>query len=296
MSEDQASPVFMLDNADPQMQQAYEQARATFRYFWREVAWDRRRIVPALELAIVKAPFTDGAAATEDGDTPHVEHMWMSDVDFDGQFVGGVLGNDPNWLQSVKAGDVVRVPVAEISDWMYVLGGEAYGGHTVNLMRSRMSPAERQEHDDAWGLSFGDPLHIRTGAEKEPHPMSESMASSLAGHAAKDPSLISAKGHNGWTVLHAEAAAGSVATAQALLDAGADPNALADNGMTPLQLAQSLGWEPMVQLLAGAKAAPPAPPRTAPAPPPTAPAPAAANGADGAGPPAQKRPWWRFWG
>ena len=34
----------MFDNSDPEMQGAYEKARATFRYFWREVAWERRRI------------------------------------------------------------------------------------------------------------------------------------------------------------------------------------------------------------------------------------------------------------
>jgi len=50
----------MFDDSDPEMQRAYENARANFRYFWREVAWERRRIVPALDLACVKAPFSDG--------------------------------------------------------------------------------------------------------------------------------------------------------------------------------------------------------------------------------------------
>src|SRR5205823_7956181 len=87
MSESQPSPVFMSDDSDPEMQRAYEKARATFRYFWREVAWERRRIVPALNLACVKAPFSDGAKPTRGRDTPEVEHMWLSDVDFDGEFV-----------------------------------------------------------------------------------------------------------------------------------------------------------------------------------------------------------------
>jgi hypothetical protein len=41
----------MFDDSDPEMQRAYESARATFRFFWRELAWERRRIVPALDLA-----------------------------------------------------------------------------------------------------------------------------------------------------------------------------------------------------------------------------------------------------
>src|SRR5258708_28935318 len=98
MSESQPSKVFLFDNNDPEMQRAYENARATFRYFWREGAWERRRIVPALDLACVKAPFSDGEQGTRTKDTPEVEHMWLSEVDFDGQFVSGVLLNAPNWL------------------------------------------------------------------------------------------------------------------------------------------------------------------------------------------------------
>jgi hypothetical protein len=59
MSESQPSKVFTFDDTDPEMQAAYEKARATFRYFWREVAWEQRRIVPGLDLAAVKAPFSD---------------------------------------------------------------------------------------------------------------------------------------------------------------------------------------------------------------------------------------------
>ena len=107
MSESQPSRVFLFDNSDPEMQRAYENARVTFRYFWREIAWERRRIVPALDLACVKAPFSDGEQDTRIKDTPEVEHMWLSEVDFDGQFVSGVLLNAPNWLKTVKEGDIV---------------------------------------------------------------------------------------------------------------------------------------------------------------------------------------------
>jgi uncharacterized protein YegJ (DUF2314 family) len=110
MSESQPSRVFMFDNSDPAMQRAYENARATFRYFWREMAWERRRIVPALDLACVKAPFSDGEQQTRAKDTPDVEHMWLSGVDFDGQFVSGVLLSAPKWLKTVKEGDSARIP------------------------------------------------------------------------------------------------------------------------------------------------------------------------------------------
>jgi uncharacterized protein YegJ (DUF2314 family) len=263
------SKVFLFDNSDPEMQRAYENARASFRYFWREIAWERRRIIPALDLACVKAPFSDGDDAPRDDDMPSVEHMWMSDVDFDGQFVSGVLINSPNWLKTVKEGNAARIPLGEISDWMYAISGEVFGAYTVNLLRSRMGRQERQEHDEAWGLNFGDPTKIRVAPEpkkgggllagwfgKKPtetqeHPMSENMAASLQAELAKNPAMISASDENGWTLLHQEALVGSAPTVKILLAAGADRNVKTRQGHTPLQLAQSLGWENVVVLLMG---------------------------------------------
>jgi uncharacterized protein YegJ (DUF2314 family) len=110
MSESKPSKVFMFDNDDPEMQGAYRRARANFRYFWREMAWERRRIVPAMDLACVKVPFFDEVGDGSAKGTPEVEHMWISEVNFDGQHVRGVLLNSPNWLKSVKEGDSARLP------------------------------------------------------------------------------------------------------------------------------------------------------------------------------------------
>ena len=261
------SPVFLFDGNDPQMQRAHENARSTFRYFWREMSWERRRIVPALDLACVKAPFSDAEPRPGSSEQPQVEHMWLSEIEFDGQCVSGVLLNAPNWLKSVKEGDAARLPVGQISDWMYAVAGEVFGAHTVNLLRSRMGRGERQQHDAAWGLNFGDPNQIRLSPEpkqggffqswfgkKQPaepgeHPMSLAMAPSLREQLAKNPSLLTTPDDRGWTLLHQEAAAGSLATVQVLLAAGANRQALTKTGQTPLQLARVLGWPQVVALL-----------------------------------------------
>lgn len=263
------SKVFMFDNSDSEMQSAYQKARDTFRYFWREVAWERRRIVPALDLACVKAPFSDGERSTASGE-PECEHMWIDQVDFDGQTISGVLLNAPNWLKTVKVGDPAHLRLEEISDWMYVIQGEVFGAYTVNLMRSRMSKKERAEHDAAWGLKFGDPSNIRLVPEPksggifkswfggkmpnlEDHPMSENMVSSLNEQLIKHPKMLHDKDNRGFTLLHQEALAGSAATVKVLLDRGADPHVKTDHGMTPLDLAESLGWENVAALLRGRK-------------------------------------------
>jgi hypothetical protein len=218
-------------------------------------------------MASVKAPFSDGPQAS-DSDNPDVEHMWLTDVDFDGQNVSGVLLNAPNWLKSVHEGDPASIPLGQISDWMYVISGEVFGAYTVNVLRSRMGRQEREEHDAAWGgLDFGDPAKIRVAPQPKQgggflkgwfgkqqtdtgeHPMSEAMAGKLREQLAKDPSFAFSKGDNGWTILHQEALAGNAATVKVLLDAGADSKALTSNGLTALQLAQSLGWDKVAALL-----------------------------------------------
>jgi uncharacterized protein len=258
MSASRPSKVFMFNPNDPAMEEAYNLARVTFRYFWREIAWERRRIIPALDLACVKAPFSDEEG---DLDPTQVEQMWLGSIDFDGQFVSGNLLNAPNQLKSVKEGDSARFRVREITDWMYAIGGEVYGAHTVNLMRSRMGARERNDHDTAWGLNFGDAKKVRliprkkhwfgkAKAELEEHPMSVAMATSLKAEIAKNPSVLRQKDEKGWTVLHHESLAGSAPTVEILLECGADPNAVTNHGATSMRLAKVLGWDKVVALLA----------------------------------------------
>jgi hypothetical protein len=191
--------------------------------------------------------------------------MWLNEIDFDGQFVSGILLNEPNRLKSVKVGDSAQFTLDQITDWMYVIDGEVYGAFTVNLIRSRMSAKECEDHDQAWGLRFGDPAIVRlvpvggqgsswfenVDAADDEHPMSLAMVRSLQKQIADDPSLIYSTDARGWTLLHQQALAGSAATAKVLLDAGADVNAITENGMTALQLACSLGWANVSSLLTG---------------------------------------------
>ncbi len=270
------SPVVFHPGDDPEIHEAAKRARQTFKYMWRELTWEYRRIVPALELAAVKAAFSDH----EDGSEP-VEHMWMTDIEFNGDQIRGVLVNEPNELSSVAAGDSVALTLEELEDWMYVRDGRVYGGFTVQVTRARMNAADRRDHDDAWGFDFGDPSVVelvpnwnargqpkpgfvgRLLGKKPPpveptdpddeHPMSENMAAGLAEAVAKDPSGFSAPGDDGLTTLHSLALGGSRACVQVLLENGVDTTVRTPSGKTARDLANQMGWPAVVALLQAAE-------------------------------------------
>ena len=202
--------------------------------------------------------------------------MWVSDVTFDGRTIYGTLINQPNWLQTIAQGDSVQLKPPEIMDWMYAIAGDVYGGFTVNHMRSQMGRAERQEHDTAWGLNFGDPEQLRFVppdylGQKKPgllgrltgksmpaqkpaevvateHPMAVNMVESLA-EFAKEPGNLTATDDYGFTVLHQQCLAGAAGGVRVLLKHGADGNAKTSNGMTPFRLAKKLGWKNVLKVL-----------------------------------------------
>lgn len=267
--------VFLFEGDSPEMQQANASARASFKYFWRELSWERRRIIPALDMAMIKLPFSDGPRTD---DNPEVEHMWVNDVEFDGITLAGTLINAPNRLTSVKQGDAVSVPFAHLGDWMMVAGGKAYGAYTVNVMRSQMKPRERKDHDEAWGLDFGDPntIRIELSREKEPkkgvlskllgkssrlapadvqqsfadHPMCRNMVPKVEETLKGDPSIATSVDERGWTMLHHEAMAGNLGVVALLVQYGANVGALTADGRNAATLAQNIGWDEIATYLA----------------------------------------------
>jgi uncharacterized protein YegJ (DUF2314 family) len=71
MSED----VFMFEGNNPDMLKANKSARITFKYFWREIYWERKRIVPSLDMAIIKLPFWDKNTEKHDENNPKAPRL-----------------------------------------------------------------------------------------------------------------------------------------------------------------------------------------------------------------------------
>ena len=247
--------IFYSESGNPAMLEAFQKAQASFKYFWRELSWEARRIVPALNLACVKIAF---AEPTEDADAPLVEYMWINDVAFDGDIVSGTLLNDPEALQQLQAGDMVQAPLAQVSDWLFYRDDKSYGGFTIQLMRSQMDAAERAEHDKAWDLNFGDYNEVLVVADQleQPenlieHPMSLNMKDSCVKFLQEYPQEAVSVDEAGFTMLHKEAIAGNRSMVEVLVQAGADPHQPAHNGKSALDFARQLDWPHLLPVLAG---------------------------------------------
>ena len=245
------TPIFFADGESQKMIDAFKKAQETFKYFWRELSWETRRIIPALDVACVKLAFTQ-----EIGNETLVEHMWINDINFDGEKIYGILVNDPNKLTNVNNGDEVEIPFNQISDWLFASQSKTYGGFTIQAMRSEMSTKERKEHDNAWGLDFGnyDDILIAYEQKEKPenlteHPMSLNMKESLADFIKNNPNEVTAQDETGYTFLHREAIAGNRTSVEVLLESGADVNAKTHNGKTAFDYAQQLNWEHLMPIL-----------------------------------------------
>jgi len=245
------TPIFFADGESQNMINAFEKAQETFKYFWRELSWEYRRIIPALDVACVKLAFTQDI----EGETI-VEHMWINEINFDGEKIKGILVNDPNDLTNVSNGDYVEIPINQISDWLFATQDKTYGGFTIQAMRSEMTETERQEHDDAWGLDFGDYNDILVAYEQKEkpenlteHPMSINMKDSLANFIKENPNELNGEDEFGYTFLHREAIAGNSTIVKVLLDLGADKNAKTHANKTARDFAESLKWEHLLTLL-----------------------------------------------
>jgi len=74
------------------------------------------------------------------------EHIWLADLDFQGEKPSGVIANEPN-LPNLKFMQRVEFEPSYISDWMYIEDGYLVGGYTTKVIRDRMTVEARRNHD-----------------------------------------------------------------------------------------------------------------------------------------------------
>ena len=174
-------------------------------------------------MAIVKVTISNhnnGECKHEGKNNTEVEHVWIENIQFDGITISGNLINRPIIVTDYRQGDLIRVDLCNIDDWMYVQVGKVYGAHTVQVIRSRMTPRERDSHDDEWGFDFCDPNEVRLmpkqsdenicSIELVDHPMSINMEETFRCGLAADPYLAKEVDTNGNTMLFTESMGGNL--------------------------------------------------------------------------------------
>lgn len=140
--------IIQVESDDAEMNRAMQEARDHFSEFWKVLEEDHHRVIPVHADALVKAYFED-RPGSRDG-----EHMWVAQIEYDGKLISGELIDTPGHVTTVKAGQKVTFPIERLSDWLYTKDQIAIGAYTVRLLRTRMSPEERRQHDSVYPFRF----------------------------------------------------------------------------------------------------------------------------------------------
>jgi uncharacterized protein YegJ (DUF2314 family) len=125
-------PMVVVDSSDKEMNAAIDQARKSVQQFVAALQSPK-----ADQSAFsIKKQFNQGSSG---------EHIWLTDVTFDGKTFHGKVGNDPEIVKNIKFGDDAVVNKDEISDWMFIENGKLVGGYTLKVIYSRMSQKEKED-------------------------------------------------------------------------------------------------------------------------------------------------------
>lgn len=116
---------------DPEMVAAIAKARDTLPQFWQVFEKPERG----------ESKFSLKVKITDKRGT---EHFWATDIERRDGKVFGTINNDPNIVTSVKLGDRVEIPEADISDWLYLRDDKMVGNYTVVPLLKTM-PAKEAE-------------------------------------------------------------------------------------------------------------------------------------------------------
>ncbi|MCE9635457.1 MAG: DUF2314 domain-containing protein [Planctomycetes bacterium] len=133
--------VHRVPAADAEMNAAVEKARSS---------------LPSFQ-AVLASPSADSSGfavkvAFAYGNEGSHEHVWLTEAEFSGDRVSGLIDNEPVYATELKAGQRVTALIRDVSDWMYVERGILKGGYTVRVLLDRMSPAERSESLSGMGF------------------------------------------------------------------------------------------------------------------------------------------------
>ncbi|MGC3991527.1 MAG: DUF2314 domain-containing protein [Chthoniobacteraceae bacterium] len=129
--------VIYVDSEDAEMNAAIAHAQSTKAEFLQTL----QAAKPNQTDFSAKRPYLTNKGGTDR------EHIWVSNLSYDGKLLHGTIGDDPVNIPHLKLGDPVSFPPDELSDWMYLEDGKIVGGYTIRVLRKRMSPQDATDFD-----------------------------------------------------------------------------------------------------------------------------------------------------
>jgi uncharacterized protein YegJ (DUF2314 family) len=81
------------------------------------------------------------------------EHIWVTNFDVNGNGITGIIGNEPQIVECVEAGEEVTVPMTDVTDWGFQAGDVQYGNYTVYVLFGTMSQDEVDMYVSRYGFT-----------------------------------------------------------------------------------------------------------------------------------------------
>ena len=89
-------------------------------------------------------------AATAEG----AEDLWLSSAAKDGDHYSAIVESDPTVLTGFPIGTEVRFGLGDVVEWHYFRDDKVIGAQVTRVLRQRMTPEERKEHDVIYPFPF----------------------------------------------------------------------------------------------------------------------------------------------
>ncbi|MGO8926293.1 MAG: DUF2314 domain-containing protein [Limisphaerales bacterium] len=115
-----------IGDDDPEMAAAIAEARQTLPQFWQ--VFDKREHGESNFVLVVRIT-----------DKGRIEHFSTTDFERRDGKTMVTISNNPNIVASVKLGDRIEIPEADITDWSYMRDGKYVGMITFKARFKRMS-------------------------------------------------------------------------------------------------------------------------------------------------------------
>lgn len=131
------------DGADGAMNAAIDEARSRLPYFWERIGNPARG----------ESDFTLKVAFPVTSEEVRKEHIWVEDLERDGETFKAALANEPNWMTGKHVGDAVVFTEDMISDWGFARRGKLIGFYTLRVMLPDMPEDERGAYEAMLGVN-----------------------------------------------------------------------------------------------------------------------------------------------